>query len=168
MTDGWGLAAIIAHPLATTIVGGVIVTVVVPYLLPLRGYDAQRKDIETSAFHREEAARRLAAIDWRHLGALYQRLLDRALRWADGFFGPAVSQQAFATCVVLALIYAWLGFWLACALGAPGVLGETSLALPDSYPERALTVLGVPLVCIGGWPVGAAELGINAAIRLAG
>jgi hypothetical protein len=122
--------------------------------VPLRGYRAWRDDLRRSAYWREEAGRRLAATDWQHSGELYQRLLERALSWADKFFGPATSQQAFATCIVLALIYTFLGFWLAYALGAPGVLGQTSLAPPQEYPQRALIGLGVPALCIGGWLVG--------------
>jgi hypothetical protein len=151
---GTTVTTLIWIPLGVAVVGGVVAGVVVPYLLPLRGYDTLRTDLQTSAFHREEAARRLAATDWRHVGELYQRLLDRSLRWADGFFGPPVSQQAFATCVVLALIYAWLGFWLAYALGAPDALGETSSALSETHPQRALVGLGVPVFCIADWPVG--------------
>ena len=153
MSDG-GAAAIFEHPIVSGVVSGVVVALILYVLLPLRSYETWRKDLRESAHWREEAARRLEATDWAHLGALYQNGLDRALGWADGFFGPALSQRAFATCVVIALIYAWLGFWLAYAVGAPDALGATDLGLPEDYPGRALLGLGVPALCIGGWLIG--------------
>jgi hypothetical protein len=106
---------------------------------------------EPTDYHRRQAAERLEATQG---GRLYIRLLDAALHRAEGFFGPARSQRAFATCMVLALIYGWVGFWLAYAVGAPGDLGAAPLAGEVAQPQRALVGVVVPGSALVAWLLG--------------
>ncbi|MEO1089294.1 MAG: hypothetical protein AAFX81_01570 [Pseudomonadota bacterium] len=93
--------SLLANPYVHAVVSGLVLAAIVR-LAGLRSYDAWRDDLLREEPHfRELAAKQLATKGW---GTLYASLLDRALRRADGFFGPALSQGAFATCVVLGQI----------------------------------------------------------------
>ena len=146
-------AVLVSHPLVSGVVGGVVATLIGAWISAHRSYDRWREDLaRPEPYFRKLASARLQATEW---GRLYSTLLDGAIRRADGLFGPPLSQRAFATCVVIALIYAYVGFWICYALGASARLGSADFGLPESNTVRAvvsavvLTILPVAYV-LGG------------------
>lgn len=77
-----------------------------------------------------ERAKRIAELRGGSFGKLYPMLLERGLTILDHRFGAPFSAQALNVCTLLALGYAYVFFFVAYVMGAPGGLGEGVMWAP--------------------------------------
>lgn len=132
MGSEWDLSSKLAF-------AGVVMAVLVPVALL---YVPSHKDYEDWLAHnpafRQQTLARLQANQWT---ILYRDWLSRALGWLDRHWGRPGSAQALGVCIVIALCYGWIAFFLGYALGAPGSLGKVEW-LPDlSFSARSAAAL---------------------------
>ncbi|MCW5698980.1 MAG: hypothetical protein KIT00_03985, partial [Rhodospirillales bacterium] len=121
--------------------------------------DRFERYISDNSEYRAKLADRLENPGWANA---YRDRLTRSLAWLDRNFGRANSGEALGTCVVIALCYAWVAFFLGYALSGSGNLGNVDLLpkIPSTgarWAVFALTCLFPPLAFIFGRRLGRLE-----------
>lgn len=129
-------------------IGGLVggVAALLAWLGPSRG--EVMEDLSADAAFRSDTAARLCDGS---LGRRYREGVDRGLRGLDRAFGPPGSAEALGFCFIVALVYAFAGFFVVWGLGGPGVVGGFQL-LPEAMEQpvrlvHAALLAFTPLVC---------------------
>jgi len=138
--EHWSLAIAIASLLAT------LVLPLIQLLLQLR-QDSERHLAEDPILRAEWAAQLRSS----SAGTAYRNALARALAWLDRVFGPPGSIRALGVCVLVALAYAWVTFFLGWGFfgGSGGIAGLPLLSNAATQPARGLfaaLALGLPFI----------------------
>lgn len=122
---------------------------ILPYLQDKRSY-------WQTELHEDEELRRETAAKLRGggLGATYRDSLQRALSWLDRVFGESGSMQALEVCILIAIAYAYVSFFLGWSFGGAGDIGSYTF-LPDSVGQAerivsTLIILIAPLAAFFG------------------
>ncbi|MGI9509637.1 MAG: toll/interleukin-1 receptor domain-containing protein [Geminicoccaceae bacterium] len=106
---------------------------------------------EDPAFRRECVAR-LKGAEW---GEFYRQALGEGIAWADRFFGAPFSYRAFGTCLVIAVIYGYLGLSIAYILGGPGIwISPDLMPRIGSFRDDALSGLVWLAAATFAWLIG--------------
>ncbi len=95
-------------------------------------------DLATDATYRADIA---ASLRDGSLGQRYRNGLAGGLALLDRHFGAASSAKALGLCIIIALVYAYAGFFLVWGLGGPGVVGGLHL-MPRDAEQPARLIAG--------------------------
>ena len=104
--------------------------------------------IDILRIDKEKRAKRVEELRGSRFARLYPDYLGHALSFAEHSFGPARSARALNVCTLLALIYSFVFFYLAYALGVPGRLGEEMTWFSSTLSTSSLQKIGGALIAI--------------------
>lgn len=148
MSAGWDFSDKIAFASLIVAVVGVGVPLALHYS---RSIDYHERHLREDPTYRAETAAKLRSAK---PGTLYRDALATVLDWLDRRWGVPNSAQALGVCTVISLCYAWVAFYLAYALGAPGRLG--GFAFGPDFDQSGRTAASLLAILL---PVGAFVFG---------
>jgi hypothetical protein len=111
-----------------------------------------REDLADDPIYRADIA---ASLRDGSLGRRYRGGLAGGLGLLDRAFGPPGSAAALGVCFIIALVYAYVGFFLVLGLGGPGVVGGFPLLSEAAeQPQRLGLGAFLALLPLGGFWLG--------------
>ena len=105
----------------------------------------EKDDLEKDASYRQEIVDHLRR---EGLGISYRRKLEQALNWLDKVFDQPGSANALGVCILIAMIYAYVSYFIGWGMGGSASIGGHRMPLPDGATQPNRGIAGFILVIV--------------------